>query len=57
MSAETEEVTWMSDQTFLPLKTLRPEEQNQPFVTKLCKGYLTKKKSDGVLCHTAWPPQ
>lgn len=28
-SAETEEVTWMSDKTFVQLKTLRPDEQNQ----------------------------
>jgi hypothetical protein len=25
--------------------------------SRLCKGYLTKKESDGVLHQIAWPPQ
>uniref|UniRef100_A0AAZ3R416 Uncharacterized protein n=1 Tax=Oncorhynchus tshawytscha TaxID=74940 RepID=A0AAZ3R416_ONCTS len=25
--------------------------------TRLCKGYLTKKESDGVLHQMTWPPQ
>ena len=25
--------------------------------SRLCKGYLTKKKSDGVLHQMTWPPQ
>lgn len=30
-NSDTEEVIWMSDDTFLPLKTLYPDEQNQLF--------------------------
>lgn len=30
-SAETDEVTWMSDKMFLSLKTLRPDKHNQLF--------------------------
>ncbi|CAJ0940208.1 unnamed protein product [Ranitomeya imitator] len=26
-------------------------------MSRLCKGYLTKKESDGVLCQMTWPPQ
>lgn len=28
-SAESEEVTWMSDEIFLPLERLHPDEQNK----------------------------
>uniref|UniRef100_A0AAZ3R129 Tc1-like transposase DDE domain-containing protein n=1 Tax=Oncorhynchus tshawytscha TaxID=74940 RepID=A0AAZ3R129_ONCTS len=26
-------------------------------ISRLCKGYLTEKESDGVLHHMTWPPQ
>ena len=27
------------------------------YTSRLCKGYLTKKESDGVLHQMTWPPQ
>uniref|UniRef100_A0AAZ3RQK9 Serine-threonine/tyrosine-protein kinase catalytic domain-containing protein n=1 Tax=Oncorhynchus tshawytscha TaxID=74940 RepID=A0AAZ3RQK9_ONCTS len=33
-----------------------PETMTQP-TSRLCKGYLTKKESDGVLHQMTWPPQ
>ncbi|CAJ0967019.1 unnamed protein product [Ranitomeya imitator] len=34
------------------------EEDNDPkHTSRLCKGYLTKKESDGVLRQMTWPPQ
>uniref|UniRef100_A0AAZ3QY05 Tc1-like transposase DDE domain-containing protein n=1 Tax=Oncorhynchus tshawytscha TaxID=74940 RepID=A0AAZ3QY05_ONCTS len=35
-----------------------PEVDNDPkHTSRLCKGYLTKKKSNGVLHQMTWPPQ
>ena len=34
------------------------QQDNDPkHTSRLCKGYLTKKESDGVLCQMTWPPQ
>ena len=34
------------------------EQDNDPnHTSRLCKGYLTKKESDGVLHQMTWPPQ
>lgn len=34
------------------------QQDNDPkHTSRLCKGYLTKKESDGVLCQTTCPPQ
>ncbi|RXN19496.1 hypothetical protein ROHU_025698 [Labeo rohita] len=34
------------------------EKDNDPkHISRLCKGYLTKKESDGVLRQMTWPPQ
>ncbi|CAJ0951913.1 unnamed protein product [Ranitomeya imitator] len=34
------------------------EKDNDPkHTSRLCKGYLTKKKSDGILRQMTWPPQ
>ncbi|RXN12341.1 TE: Transposable element Tcb1 [Labeo rohita] len=33
-------------------------QDNDPkHTSRLCKAYLTKKESDGVLCQMTWPPQ
>ena len=34
------------------------QQDNDPkHTSRLCKGYLTKKESDGVLRQMTWPPQ
>jgi hypothetical protein len=33
------------------------QQDNDPHTSRLCKGYLTKKQSDGVLHQMTWPPQ
>jgi hypothetical protein len=34
------------------------QQDNDPKHTfRLCKGYFTKKESDGLLHHMTWPPQ
>uniref|UniRef100_A0AAZ3RIZ1 Tc1-like transposase DDE domain-containing protein n=1 Tax=Oncorhynchus tshawytscha TaxID=74940 RepID=A0AAZ3RIZ1_ONCTS len=33
------------------------QRDNNPHTSRLCKGYLTKKESDGVLHQMTWPPQ
>jgi hypothetical protein len=33
------------------------QQNNDPTHLKLCKGYFTKKESDGVLHQMSWPPQ
>ena len=34
------------------------KQDNEPkHTSRLCKGYLTKKESDGVLRQMTWPPQ
>ena len=34
------------------------KQDNDPkHTSRLCKGYLTKKESDGVLRQMTWPPQ
>ncbi|RXN12759.1 butyrophilin subfamily 1 member A1-like isoform X2 [Labeo rohita] len=40
------------------LEWLNSEGDNDPkHTSRLCKGYLTKKESDGVLRQMTWPPQ
>jgi hypothetical protein len=33
------------------------QDNDQKNSSRLCKGYLTKKESDGVLHQMTWPPQ
>ena len=33
------------------------QQDNDPHTSRLCKGYLTKKQSEGVLHQMTWPPQ
>jgi len=33
------------------------QDNNPKHTSRLCKGYLTKKESDGVLHQMTWPPQ
>ncbi|CAJ0960164.1 unnamed protein product [Ranitomeya imitator] len=40
------------------METFILSEDNDPkHISRLCKGYLTKKQSDGVLRQMTWPPQ
>ncbi|KAJ8342452.1 hypothetical protein SKAU_G00323800, partial [Synaphobranchus kaupii] len=42
----------------VPRNHFQGNEDNDPkHTSRLCKGYLTKKESDGVLRQMAWPPQ
>lgn len=45
--AEPEHVTWMSDETFFPLKTRDPDEQNQLPAMKVLS-------SDLLVCSSVW---
>uniref|UniRef100_A0AAZ3SF00 G-protein coupled receptors family 1 profile domain-containing protein n=1 Tax=Oncorhynchus tshawytscha TaxID=74940 RepID=A0AAZ3SF00_ONCTS len=36
---------------------INPVDNDPKHSSRLCKGYLTKKESDGVLHQMAWPPQ
>ena len=33
------------------------QQDNDPHTSRLCKGYLTKTQSEGVLHQVTWPPQ
>ncbi|CAJ0929860.1 unnamed protein product [Ranitomeya imitator] len=35
----------------------KPKDNDPKHTSRLCKGYLTKKESDGVLRQMTWPPQ
>lgn len=44
---ETEQVTWMTDETFFPMKTLAPDEQNQLPAKNVLSSYL-------LVCASVW---
>ncbi|KAI3354896.1 hypothetical protein L3Q82_004692 [Scortum barcoo] len=41
----------------LTVAQIRDQDNDPKHTSRLCKGYLTKKESDGVLCQMTWPPQ